>query len=292
MDKKGILTFLAVTVALSVILQGIVFATHVQALLVILLVIPALGAWAGRRVSPWAGEVRSTVWPVPKLPVLRIALVTPLLFALTFFLTTLTGLTRADWRMGELMIHIAMDAGNSAAKAASMPGMPVVMFVLGVLFTTLLAPTLVAAALLGVEYGWRGYLLPRLMPLGRWRAYAVGGVMWGLSMAPSYLTGYPHSALALLALLLAVYIVVSAILGEIWTRTHHIGLTAVFCGCFTAHASGMWPYLFPESLTLFPWGGSRGVVSIAVWMIVAAAPTFFFGKLGVQTKPEHVTPDR
>jgi hypothetical protein len=135
-------------------------------------------------------------------------------------------------------------------------------------------------SVLGIEYGWRGFLLPRLMPLGKWRAYALLGLLWGLSMAPGRIANASHPALALLLLLLGMTIVLSAILGEIWRRTHHIGLTAVFYGCFTAQATAVLPYLFPDSHVVFPWGGTYGVASIIAWGIVAAFPAFFFGKLG------------
>ena len=44
-------------------------------------------------------------------------------------------------------------------------------------------PVLLAGTLLSVfgeEYGWRGYLLPRLLPLGELRASLLVGVIWGV----------------------------------------------------------------------------------------------------------------
>jgi uncharacterized protein len=41
----------------------------------------------------------------------------------------------------------------------------------------------------GEEYGWRGYLLPRLLPLGELKASLIIGLVWGLWHAPLILIG-------------------------------------------------------------------------------------------------------
>lgn len=45
---------------------------------------------------------------------------------------------------------------------------------------------------LGEELGWRGWLLPKLMPLGTLAALLVSGVIWGLWHAPLILLGYNY----------------------------------------------------------------------------------------------------
>ncbi|WP_433869251.1 CPBP family intramembrane glutamic endopeptidase [Saccharopolyspora sp. CA-218241] len=58
--------------------------------------------------------------------------------------------------------------------------------------------TIPAAALinfipaLGEELGWRGWLLPKLLPLGTLPALLISGVIWGLWHAPLILLGYNY----------------------------------------------------------------------------------------------------
>ncbi len=42
-----------------------------------------------------------------------------------------------------------------------------------------IAPVINMLFTLGEELGWRGYLLPKLLPLGQWNAILVSGVVWG-----------------------------------------------------------------------------------------------------------------
>ncbi len=57
-------------------------------------------------------------------------------------------------------------------------------FTLGPLINTLLA--------LGEELGWRGFLLPSLLPLGQWRAILMSGLIWGVWHAPAILQGHNY----------------------------------------------------------------------------------------------------
>ncbi|GHH62931.1 abortive infection protein [Streptosporangium violaceochromogenes] len=59
----------------------------------------------------------------------------------------------------------------------------------------LVAPLINAIVAFGEEWGWRGWLLPRLMPLGTWRALLVSGVIWGAWHAPLTLRGYNYPEL-------------------------------------------------------------------------------------------------
>jgi membrane protease YdiL (CAAX protease family) len=68
-----------------------------------------------------------------------------------------------------------------------------VLLVLQVVQGALMGPILNVPVIFGEEWGWRGYLLPRLLPLGQWRAFLIGGVIWGLWHAPLILLGYNYA---------------------------------------------------------------------------------------------------
>ncbi|GGQ27493.1 abortive infection protein [Streptosporangium pseudovulgare] len=44
----------------------------------------------------------------------------------------------------------------------------------------------------GEEWGWRGYLLPRLMPLGMWPTLLISGALWAFWHAPLVLRGFNY----------------------------------------------------------------------------------------------------
>jgi uncharacterized protein len=66
------------------------------------------------------------------------------------------------------------------------PGEPLTL-ILVLLLAVLLLPEIVLA--FGEEYGWRGYLLPRLLPLGEVRATLLIGPIWSLWHLPVLISG-------------------------------------------------------------------------------------------------------
>ncbi len=70
----------------------------------------------------------------------------------------------------------------------------------------------------GEEYGWRGYLLPQLLPLGQWPALIITGVVWGLWHAPLLLIGwnYPKHHLLGVVLFTIALTIIGTLIG--WTR--------------------------------------------------------------------------
>ena len=60
------------------------------------------------------------------------------------------------------------------------------------LFAILISPIANGLATFGEEFGWRAYLLPRLMPLGERKAVLLLGVIWGIWHWPVIMMGYEY----------------------------------------------------------------------------------------------------
>lgn len=79
-------------------------------------------------------------------------------------------------------------------------------------------PVLLAGTLLSVfgeEYGWRGYLLPKLLPLGELRASLLVGVIWGVWHFPN---AFQEATMANAIAVLLFYVVGNAALSPLFTR--------------------------------------------------------------------------
>ena len=69
----------------------------------------------------------------------------------------------------------------------------------------------------GEEYGWRGYLLPRLLPLGEIRASVLIGVIWGVWHLPLLLAGLNYPGVnVLLAIIIFTFVTVALSFAYTW----------------------------------------------------------------------------
>ncbi|WP_159623632.1 CPBP family intramembrane glutamic endopeptidase [Ruania rhizosphaerae] len=78
-----------------------------------------------------------------------------------------------------------------------------------------------SAAAFGEELGWRGWLVPNLLPLGRWPALLISGVIWALWHAPIILLGYNfgYTDARGLALMIGFCVPLGVLLGWLRLRT-------------------------------------------------------------------------
>jgi len=107
------------------------------------------------------------------------------------------------------------------------PGLAMDPWILAVgmaLQATLISPLVNTFFTFGEEFGWRGYLQPKLMPLGGRRATLLVGVIWGIWHAPiiamghNYCHSYPGAPWAGMLMMVWVTVLFAALLGWVTLR--------------------------------------------------------------------------
>ncbi len=127
-----------------------------------------------------------------------------------------------------------------------------------------------AVAAFGEEFGWTGYLLPALLPLGRWRAALLYGLAWGLWHAPVIVAGYnyPGHPAAGVATMCAFTTAVALVQTAARLRSGSVLLTSVVHAGINAQGRGLWPVLVVDVPPLL--GGLTGAVGVASLALVGA----------------------
>lgn len=286
MDKRGIAIFLLLTFALEWALLAIAWttvgSTPIVSLILFLIILwtPALAAFFARINAAPNDDSGIRIWPIPVGAVFRVAIAVFLVFVCIHALLTVFGIVSPEWRLGTLMnqvqdvltsLGMEMDPATARAGGAMLlVAMPV--------FSVLVGGSLYAALALGSELGWRAFLLPRLLPLGRVKAEALVGLLWGLWLLPVLYRDYvPAESVVeqpwFIPRFLLVTVFLGIALGEITRRTGLVTLAAVALGVFAAQLQGLWPYLFSGQQP--PWSGPFGVVAVVVWGIASLLPGIF-----------------
>ena len=161
-------------------------------------------------------------------------------------------------------------------EGAPLPASPPVLLGLLVAQAVLVSPVVNSLFTFGEEFGWRGYLLPKLLPLG-WRpAVLLSGVVWGvwhwpvIAMGYNYGVGYPGAPWTGLLAMTWFTVVVGAFLawvtiraGSVWPAT--IGHAAV------NGIGGLGLLLVSGNPTPLLGPAAVGVVVTVGWAAVAAA---------------------
>ncbi|MEU7891798.1 CPBP family intramembrane glutamic endopeptidase [Nonomuraea sp. NPDC049152] len=91
----------------------------------------------------------------------------------------------------------------------------------GLAISLVVYPVLYAFGAFGEEWGWRGWLLPRLMPLGQGKALLLSGVIWGVWHAPLTAGGlhYPGLGWSGVPLFTVSCVAIGSVLGWLRLRT-------------------------------------------------------------------------
>jgi membrane protease YdiL (CAAX protease family) len=301
-DKKSVFWFLLVTFGLTWGIEAIPLARGVsferipsffiQYMVAALMWAPTAGAVFVRKVilheSLRVPEARLHRGPLH--PYLVVMLIMPVLFAFVYALTVLLGLGTLDLSLKTFLAQVEAVAGQPMTSDAPAGSVIAGIFIASVL----IAPFLNGAAAFGEEYGWRGFLLPKLLPLGRWQAHLIGGVIWGLWHAPLVLMGfnYPGYPWAGVVWMCGLTTLLGVFESE-WTLRYHSTLLASFIhGAFNSQAYGIWRVIVPNAQPLL--GGITGLIGLAGLAVVAAwswrervpfSPPFAEERAGVRSVP-------
>jgi membrane protease YdiL (CAAX protease family) len=225
---------------------------------------PGVAAFLVRRFVTREGFADAGLRVGPRRAYLAALLGVPLLAALVYVLTVVLGLGSVDPALSR--VAAALPAAGGGADGPPAPVLGAVLLVqsltVGVLVTTV--------ATFGEEFGWTGYLLPRLLPLGRWRAALLYGLAWGLWHAPVIVGGYNYPGHPVAGVLAMCGFTTA--LGLLQTaarlRTGSVLLTSVVHAAVNAQGRGLWPALVPDVPPLL--GGLTGLVGIIVFGVAGA----------------------
>jgi len=126
----------------------------------------------------------------------------------------------------------------------------------------------------GEEFGWRGYLLPRLSPLGGVQAAIITGIVWGLWHAPIIiLNGYNYPGHPWLGVVMMVIFTVALSMIFAWLRfrSGSVWPSTLAHAAFNAQAGFAIVFLSQaDSLLRAPIGiiGLLPTIAFAIWLAV------------------------
>ncbi len=159
---------------------------------------------------------------------------------------------------------------EALAQAPATAGLPPVEILVAIqlAFGVILAPFINVLFALGEELGWRGFLLPNLMPLGQWKAILLSGAIWGFWHAPTTLLhGYnfpQHPYLGMLVMIVGCTLL-GTILSWLYLKTRSPWVAALGHGAVNASPGLALFFLTPGFDTAL--GGS--LLGVAGWLAMS-----------------------
>ncbi|MFC4119354.1 CPBP family intramembrane glutamic endopeptidase [Nonomuraea zeae] len=279
--KRPLLIFIVLAfglswaVALPIWFGGGLSSPSAQGLAALMMFTPAvgvLGAWAVTRTPfrEWAAQTGLTLGESGKrtgLLVLVAWLGVPLLAILSMGLSAAVGLVSVDLDRFSLF-RAALEARGVAAPADAGTAA-----VLQIVVAVVVGPVLNAIPALGEEWGWRGWLLPRLLTTnGVLASLLLSGAVWGVWHAPLTLLGYNYPRLGSWAALafIGFCVLAGVLFGWLRLRTGSVWPAVVAHASLNAVAG---PVLLLGDAAAPPNELLAGVTGLVGWVVLAVAGT-------------------
>jgi uncharacterized protein len=259
LDKKGLAWYLALSFGIVWLMEGWLWTQGgltnpvAQFVLMAVMIVPAASAFIVRKFVTREGFAGAGLRVGRKRYYLWAWLAFPILFALAGVLTVLLGQARFDPSMSELLALLRRQAPNTQIPPVEtlFPMLMIQGLTISTLFTSIFT--------FGEEFGWRGYLTVKLLPLGRNQALLMTGIIWGLWHAPVILMGYNYPTQPVLGVLLMVVFCIwlSFILG--WLRLASGSVLPPTLGHAVINSGAMTPMFLLAGLDNAV-GGALGVI--------------------------------
>jgi membrane protease YdiL (CAAX protease family) len=156
----------------------------------------------------------------------------------------LSGLLTILIRTGQLDTGFTFMQQQMEETGTQLPVSSGMLVLIQIVQALLLGPLINVIFTMGEELGWRGFLLPRLLPLGQWKALLISGLIWGIWHAPAIAQGhnYPDHPILGILLMTVFCILVGIIIGWMYLKARSPWVAALAHGSINAWA-GL-PYLF------------------------------------------------
>ncbi len=268
-DRKGIFWFLILTFFPTIILS-LIFS-RVQENIVdnviiyqgvfslIVMFFPGISALIVRKFISKERLKNSVIKFGSWKPYLQASLLIPFLYIIIYAITGL--FYQPDFALKNFLAQVEIE---------EVPFNPSSALLIFFILTLVIIPIINFIPAFGEEFGWRGYLLPKLLPLGRKKALIISGLIWGLWHLPFIFLlnsgDYPDKItgsliFTVLITLLGIYI------GVLSLNNKSILLASYVHGIFNAQDHGIWIIIYSDYNHLI--GGGEGLIGIIVLLPVA-----------------------
>jgi len=268
--------FLALAFGLAWTIEGVALARGVRftsltvksaAILASVMFTPAIAAFIVRRFITHEGFATAGLRRGPWRPYLWVWIGVPVLVAGICGLTILIGMGRFDPTVSTLTLRM-----QEAARGRPLPHLPSPLVLSAVIFAQSLTLGVLVTSVFtfGEEFGWTGYLLMRLLPLGRWRAALIYGAIWGVWHAPIIAGGFNYPGYPLIGPLMMCALTITFALTQtaLRLRFDSVLLTSFFHASINTQGLGILPMLVIGVSPIL--GGITGLVGLVA-----------FGTLGI-----------